>query len=142
MQKLAEAASGVLNCLISSLVTFYLVRDAAAMPCIPWTAEQAVPVEAWIFIDGRHTPEGIIEGMKPDWHVPNAEEVIIKFLMTSLAGFTMRAWLVHMLKFVHPRGVCSIQACARILLCLDICECSVSVSRAFNAHLKRDMDNS
>lgn len=75
LQKLAEAVSPVLSCLLSSLTGYRMLREAAATPAIPWTREVGVPLEQWIHIDGSSVPENIREGMKPDWHVACKEEV-------------------------------------------------------------------
>lgn len=77
LQKVVEAAASVLNHLLSSLVSYYMICDPEAMPCIPWTASQGVPVEAWIHLKGRRVPESVREGMKPKWHVATADEVPI-----------------------------------------------------------------
>ena len=75
LQKLADAVSSLLSCLLSSLTGYYMLREAAAMPVIPWTQDGGVPLEAWIHVDGRHVPESVKEGMKPAWHIACKEEV-------------------------------------------------------------------
>lgn len=75
MQKIAETASSMLSCLLNNLVTYYLRKDAAAMPAIPWTQEEGVPLEAWVHISNKHVPESIRNDMKPQWHMASQEEV-------------------------------------------------------------------
>ena len=66
----------MLSVLLNSLVGFYLLRDSASMPCIPWTEGQGgIPVEAWVHLKGQEVPESITHGLKPEWHIATAEEV-------------------------------------------------------------------
>lgn len=89
--------SSVLSCLLSSLIGYRMLREAAAMPAIPWTKSKGVPLEAWIHIDGRNVPQSIREGMKPEWHVACKEEVYL--LLTGIVNFeSVRYWALTILR--------------------------------------------
>ena len=101
LQKLAEDMSSVLSCLLSSLIGYRMLREAAAMPAIPWTKSKGVPLEAWIHIDGRNVPQSIREGMKPEWHVACKEEV--RLLLTGIVNFkSVRYWALTTLRLSSP----------------------------------------
>jgi len=75
LQRLAEATGSVLSSVLNGLTSYYQRDSAAAAPFLPGTEVEGLPTEAWLHLGQGKVPQDVLEGLKPQWHVPTKEEV-------------------------------------------------------------------